>query len=60
MTEREAERAAIVASLRADAERCDCAARSDNECTCGAWDGFKRVYVTDIADAIERGDHSKA
>lgn len=59
----EQERAAIVAWLRADAQLCDCLAREEGECACGAWDSepgersYKRAYIEDIADAIERGDH---
>jgi hypothetical protein len=57
------EREQIVAWLRAEAKLCDCHAHSASECVCGAWDGlldersFKRVYVEDVADAIERGDY---
>ena len=51
----------IVAWLRADAQKCDCAAREDSECACGAWGGevgdrtYKRAYIEDIADAIASG-----
>jgi hypothetical protein len=60
-----AERAAVVVWLRAEAQMCDCAAREDSECACGAWDtepgerSYKRVYIEDIADAIEGGEHLK-
>lgn len=59
------EREAIVAWLREAASQCDCFARSAGECACGAWfqepgeRSFKQVYVEDIAEAIERGDHLK-
>ena len=62
----EQERAAIVAWMRADAQLCDCLAREEGECACGAWDSepgersYKRAYIEDIADAIERGDHLKS
>jgi hypothetical protein len=58
-----AEREAIVAWLRAEAQLCDCFAREDGECACGAWDtevgerSYKRVYIEDIADAIEARAH---
>ena len=54
--------AAIVAALRDDAQRCDCFARSEGECACGAWDtepgerSYKRKGVEDIADWIESGE----
>ena len=60
-----AEREAIVAWLRAEAQLCDCAALEDSECACGAWGGevgertYKRAYIEDIADAIERGEPLK-
>jgi hypothetical protein len=60
-----AEREAIVYWLRCDAQLCDCAARAGSECACGAWDSepgersYKRVYIEDIADAIENGEHLK-
>lgn len=56
-----AERARIVAALRADAQMCDCHAYEASECACGAWDSdvgqrsYKRAYVEDIADAIDQG-----
>jgi hypothetical protein len=59
----ETERAAVVAWLREDAQKCDCAAREESECACGAWGGevgertYKRVYIEDIADAIEARAH---
>lgn len=59
------ERERVVAWLRKTAHQCDCAAREARDCACGGWDqepderSFKQVYVEDIADAIERGDHMK-
>jgi hypothetical protein len=61
----DAERARLVAWLRAEAQLCDCFARSSGECACGAWDAepgersYKRVSVEDLADAIERGEYWK-
>lgn len=58
--------AAIVSALRDDAQRCDCFARSEGECTCGAWDtepgerSYKRKGVEDIADWIESGEWRRA
>lgn len=63
MTSAEQERAAVVAWLRGEAQLCDCHAREEGECCCGAWDSavgersYKRVYIEDIADAIERLEH---
>jgi hypothetical protein len=54
------ERAAIVAWLRDDAATCDCFARSEGECACGAWSDYKRVLETDIADRLECGEHLAA
>lgn len=62
LTERERQ---IVAWLREDAQRCNCFAREEGECACGAWSSepgersYKTVYEEDIADAIERGEHMK-
>lgn len=61
----EAERDAIVYWLRTEAQLCDCFAREDGECACGAWAtepgerSYKRVYIEDIADAIEGREHLK-
>lgn len=40
-------------------EQCDCHARSEMECGCGAWDDYKTKPLLEIADAIERGEHLK-
>ena len=37
-------------ALEADAKRCDCAARNEDECACGAWCEWK--YMTS-ARAVE-------
>lgn len=53
----------IVEWLRADAQMCDCFAREEGECACGAWyselgeRSHKTACIEDIADAIERGEH---
>jgi hypothetical protein len=58
-----AERRAIVEWMRSEAQKCDCFAREDSECACGAWGGevgertYKRVYIEDIADAVESEVH---
>lgn len=59
------ERSKIVAWLRAEAQLCDCFAREEGECACGAWGSepgersYKRAYIEDLADAIERGDYAE-
>ena len=55
----EAERQAVVDWLKAENGLCDCFAREENECICGAWDGYKTKPRRYIADAIEHGDHRK-
>ena len=61
--DRQDERAAVVEWLRGEAQICDCFAREEGECACGAWDAYpgershKRMDVEGLADAIERGDH---
>ena len=47
----------IVAWLRAENGTCDCFARSEGECACGAWDDYKRVALVEIIDAIEQGQY---
>lgn len=54
---REQERAAVVAWLRADNSLCDCFARSEDECVCGAWDNYKTRPLLQIAADIESGQH---
>jgi hypothetical protein len=48
--------AAIVAWLRVDNGRCDCSARSEGECACGAWSDYKQLPLEVIADRIEAGE----
>ena len=56
---REAERAKIVAWLRGDNSRCDCAAFEEYECACGGWNDYKSRPLLDTANAIEAGEHLK-
>lgn len=55
----------IVEFVRAEAQTCDCFAREEGECACGAWDSEpgersnKRAYVEDIADAIEKRNNGQ-
>lgn len=51
------ERAQIVAWLRKENGLCDCFARSEGECACGAWDDYKTVPLERIWAAIEAGEH---
>lgn len=51
--------AKVVAWLRKENGLCDCHARSEMECGCGAWDDYKTKPLLEIADAIERGEHLK-
>lgn len=44
----------IVGFLMEDNGCCDCMARDESECACGAWDDFKQKPLLDIADEIER------
>lgn len=53
------ERALIVAWLREDAKQCDCFARGEGECTCGAWWDNKESNVLNLAGLIEAGEHMK-
>ena len=50
----------IVAWLRAENGTCDCFARSEGECACGAWDDYKTKPLCNIADAIEQGQYRSA
>lgn len=54
---REDERAKVEAWLRAENGLCDCHAKSETECGCGAWDDWKRKPLLEIADAIARHEH---
>jgi len=48
--------ARIVAWLRKENGLCDCHARSEGECGCGAWDDYKQWPLERTADAIEAGE----
>lgn len=52
-----AERDRIVAWLRLENGRCDCAALERDECACGAWDDYKQWSLNHTADLIEAGEH---
>lgn len=51
------EREAIVKWLQDESGRCDCFARSAEECGCGGWDDCKTRSLHWVATAIERGEH---
>ena len=48
--------ARVVEWLRKENGLCDCHARCETECGCGAWDDWKTKPLLQIADAIERGE----
>lgn len=48
--------ARVVEWLRRENGLCDCHARCEAECGCGAWDDWKTKPLLQIADAIERGE----
>ncbi len=48
--------ARVVEWLREENGLCDCHARCETECGCGAWDDWKTKPLLQIADAIERGE----
>lgn len=48
--------ARVVEWLRKENGLCDCHARCETECGCGAWDDWKTKPLLEIADAIERGE----
>ena len=54
---RAAERKAVVDWLQRECLLCDCFARSEGECACGAWYDNKQMSVQVLLEAIERGDH---
>lgn len=51
--------AEVVAWLRDENGQCDCFARSEGECACGAWDDYKTKPLLDIATALETGEWKK-
>lgn len=48
---------ALMQGIKADAVQCDCFARSEEECACGAWDDYKMKPLLELADAIEALAH---
>jgi hypothetical protein len=44
------ERAAVI--LEEDAKLCDCFARAEGECACGAWDDYKTAPIERMVDLI--------
>lgn len=51
--------ARIVEWLRQENGRCDCFAKSETECGCGAWDDWKTKPLPQIADQIEAREWEK-
>lgn len=51
----EIERTRTVALLREENGQCDCFAREEGECACGAWDDSKTMSVARLIEAIEIG-----
>jgi len=52
-------REAAVKAIKTDAGKCDCHARSEEECVCGAWDGYKTVQssaMVEIVSALSPAD----
>ena len=50
----------VVKWLRDENGQCDCFARSEGECACGAWDDYKTKPLLDIATALETGEWRNA
>lgn len=46
------ERNRLIALIEADAKTCDCFARSEDECACGAWDDYKQVSLARVIDIL--------
>lgn len=51
--------ARVVEWLRKENGLCDCHARCETECGCGAWDDWKTKPLLEIADAIEQSFANK-
>lgn len=43
---------AAAKTLEADAKKCDCAARNEDECACGAWDDYKSITSERAVDIV--------
>jgi hypothetical protein len=41
-------------ALEADAVKCDCAARNENECSCGAWYEWKSITSARAVDIVRK------
>ena len=54
-----AEVAQIVAGLKSENGQCDCSARSEGECACGAWDDYKTWPLERVWEWIERGEYKE-
>jgi len=39
-------------ALEADAKKCDCFARNEGECGCGAWDDYKSITSERAVDIV--------
>lgn len=53
------EREAIVAWLKRENGLCDCYARSEGECGCGAWDDYKQWPLERVWETIKSGQHKE-
>ena len=54
-----AEVAQIVAGLKSENGQCDCSARSEGECACGAWYDYKTWPLERVWEWIERGEYKE-
>lgn len=54
-----AEVAQIVAGLKSENGQCDCFARSEGECGCGAWSDYKTWPLERVWEWIERGEYKE-
>jgi len=50
---------AAAKAMEADAMLCDCNARSEGECACGAWDDWKTVPVQRMVELVRALDPAK-
>ena len=39
-------------ALEADAKKCDCFARNERECACGAWNDYKTITSTRAVEIV--------
>jgi hypothetical protein len=47
---------AAAKAMQDDARLCDCFAREEGECACGAWDGYKTVPVARMIELVSALD----